>query len=297
MMRTRWQQFQGEDGRIVEAQVFTPASDTGDVILFCPGFPGAGATLFEQRHVATLVHEGYAVIVIRHAGTRLDTVHAPMMINNGHRLHLARRSGQTLLGGAPATMDTWMMEPYVVLRQLVETYRGIHVIGNSFGALSAMWSLTEDDAPLGHIKTLVLLAGAQGMHDGSPFDIMRIWRPEFIAMPRVTEKVTLEPPEQVAATLAYAYRELPARVKTLPEHITLKYLVVKNDEILRVEDTENFRAAIGGRGDIVIDEIDRAHPVHGLMAHDMPDYPTEYILDLIQGDEPHGLADIRGWNN
>ncbi|MBU6235664.1 MAG: hypothetical protein KGQ41_07445 [Alphaproteobacteria bacterium] len=285
-MRISWRTFQGNDGRKVEAQVFAPNSDVTptDCILFCPGFPGAGATLFEQRHAATIVHEGYTLVVLRHAGTKLDGPAAPSMINNAHRLMMARRNGEKIIGGVPATMDTWLMEPYVALHSLAEEYGHIHVIGNSFGAVAALWSLTEDKVPSAQVRSLLLMAGAQGVADMTPQTIMRIWLPQYIEMARVTDKVVLEPSIQVAATLKYAYEQLPARVKAkLFEDIYLSYLVVKNDEILSGFDTDRFKEAIGGRGDVFLDTIDHAHPAHGFMAHDMPDYPTEYILDILQG--------------
>lgn len=293
-MKTTWQTFSIPDGRRVEAQVFEPLGDVRECILFCPGFPGLGATLFEQRHAATLVHEGYAVVVLRHAGIRLDGPTAPQMVNNAQRLMLARRKGEALIGGTPATMDTWLMEPYVALQTLAEKYAHIHVIGNSFGALSALWSLTEEGAALAPIKSILLQAGAQGIADNTPLSIMRIWLPQFIEMPRITEKVSLESGLAVSATLKYAYEQLPARVASrLPSSIPITYLVVQNDEILTLADTERFKAAIGGRGEIVIDSIDRAHPTHGLMAHDMPDYPTEYFLDILQArDAKGGLGSI-----
>ena len=286
-MKITWRKFQIDDGRFVEAQVFSPEVDAGDCILFCPGFPGAGATLFEQRHAATIVYEGYTLVVLRHAGTRFEGPSGPSMINNAHRLMVARRQGEKMIGGMPATMDTWLMEPYVAFQNLAKEFAHIHVIGNSFGALAALWSLTEEHVPIAQLRTLLLMAGAQGIVDKTPASIMRIWLPQYIEMPRVTDKVVLEPAAQVAATLRYAYEQMPARVKAkLDEDVYLSYLVVKNDEILSLYDTERFRESIGGRGNIVIDEIDHAHPNHGLMAHDMPDYPTEYILDILQARDP-----------
>lgn len=289
-MKISWQTFTDSDGRRVEAQVFSPEIQSTECILFCPGFPGAGATLFEQRHAATLVHEGYTLVVLRHAGIRLDGPAGPFMVNNAHRLMLARRKGEKLIGGdSPATMDTWLMEPYVAFKNLSEKFLHIHVIGNSFGALAAMWSLTEGGVNHAHLKSLLLMAGAQGVADMTPMSIMRIWLPQFIELPHVTDKVSLEPAVQVNATLRHVYDVLPERVKTkLPDTIPLTYLVVQNDEILKLFDTERFREAIGGRGDIIIDEIDRAHPNHSLMAHDMPDYPTEYIIDILQKGLPQG---------
>lgn len=289
-MKTAWRTFEdATSGLKVEAQVFHPLADTPDVVLFCPGFPGMGATRFEQRHAATLVHEGYAVVVLRHAGTKLDGPAAPAMINNAMRLAQARRRGEALLGGAPSTIETWLMEPYVALKALDAEYTKIHVIGNSFGAVAALWSMTEDDAPLAKLRTLLLQAGAQGVADSTPESIMRVWLPAFIDAPQVTDKVALEPGIQVSKTMHHVYENLPRRVmEKIPANIPMTYLVVRNDEILTPRDSERFREAIGGRGDIVMDEIDRAHPAHGLLAHDMPDYPTEYILDILQARDPKG---------
>ncbi len=52
-MKVTWHKFDG-----VEAQVFEPDAGSSAAILFCPGFPGMGATIFEQRHAAALVEEG-----------------------------------------------------------------------------------------------------------------------------------------------------------------------------------------------------------------------------------------------
>ncbi len=72
-------------------------------------------------------------------------------------------------------------------------------------------------------------------------------------------------------------------MKGLTDRIRLKYLVVTRDELLHLSDTEEFQAAIGGCGEIVIDDIDQGYPDHGLLAHDMPDYPTEKLLEIMTG--------------
>ncbi|MGZ9097806.1 MAG: hypothetical protein ACXW30_05875 [Micavibrio sp.] len=279
-MRVSWAVLKS-DGRQVEAQIFEPDNSTGNLILFCPGFPGAGATLFEQRHAASLVAAGYALAVLRHVGTRLDTPFAPMMVNNAGRLMLGRKNGDTHLGGGPSSVQDWLNEPLTALKILSTRYENIFVIGNSFGALSSLWSLTEAAAPLAKIRHLILLAGAQGIDDGSENCIMRIWKPEYLTVPRITDKVTLGNPDDTVATLRRCYQKLPERLKNLPDSIRLTYLVVEKDELLHLDDTTQFRAAIGGRGSIVIDDIDQPHHEQGLLAHDTPDYPTENLLALM----------------
>ena len=282
-MRVSWQSFKS-DGRAVEGQVFEPDQPSHKLILFCPGFPGAGATVFEQRHAASLAEAGYTLVVLKHSGTRLQGPQAPQMINNAARLMQARANGETHLGGGPSTVEDWLLEPLTALKILSEKFETIDIIGNSFGALSSMWSLTMPDAPLTRIRTLLLMAGAQGFHGGgNPADVMRIWRPEFVSVTRITEKVTLNEPEQVVSAIRRCYQELPIRMKDLTLDIQLKYLVVTRDELLHLPDTEEFQAAIGGRGEIIIDDLDQGYPEHNLLAHDMPDYPTENLLKILQG--------------
>lgn len=282
-MRVNWQIYEHE-GRRVEAQIWRPADhEVSKAILFCPGFPGVGATVFEQRHAASLVVAGYAVIVLRHAGIILDGPFAPMMVNNGARLVRGRENKETHTGCGPSTIEDWLVEPHTALCALHDLYDDITLIGNSFGALSALWSLTMDSVPLDNVTHILLQAGAQGVaEDGGVNDTMRIWKPEFIAMSRVTEKVALGDPHESAATLLETYEKLPGRVMNLPERIRRTMLVVANDEILKRIDAEKFNAAVGGNWQIVIDDRDCAHPEAALLAHDMPDWRTEDFLSLLK---------------
>ena len=277
-MIVRWHVFQNQ-GLRCEAQAFLPEDTRNErAILFCPGFPGAGGTLFEQRHAGALTAEGYDVYVIKHKGIRLDTPTAPFMVNNSARLAEGRLKGEKYLGGGIASIDDWLTEPLLALAELHERYQSIDMIGNSFGALSSLWSLTMPGAASEKVKTLVLYAGAQGIADS----IMRIWKPEYITVPRIADKVALEDAVQIVARLKTVYEDLPKRVLNgLASHIALTYLVVERDELLTLADTDQFRAAIGGRGRVVIDTIDKPLPEHGLMAHDTPEYPTNKILELL----------------
>lgn len=279
-MKVTWCRLEAE-GEAVEAQLFEPLGGSRILILFCPGFPGAGATVFEQRHAAALVEEGYSLAVLRHAGTRLDGPAAPAMINHAGRLRQGRVRGESHIGGGPSTLTTWLHEPLTALHALGDFYDEIIVIGNSFGALSALWSLTAPGAPLGPIRRLILLAGAQGFSAGVPGDTLRIWKPAFIAMPRIVERVSLGDPAVEAAVIKDVYERLPGRIQhALPPSIALTCLVVARDELLTLEDTERFRETIGERGRVVLDQTCRAWPEHGFLAHDMVDYTTESLMGL-----------------
>jgi pimeloyl-ACP methyl ester carboxylesterase len=278
-MIVRWEVYES-GGRTVEAQVWEPDHPTDKAILFCPGFPGAGASVFEQRHAAAIADEEYTLVVLRHKGTRLDGPHAPVMVNNASRL----RQGGTHIGGGAATIEDWLWEPFTGLSALAEKYAQIDIIGNSFGALSSLWSLTRSEAPLRKVRHLILLAGAQGVHeDDGQTDIMRIWKPEFVAAPRITEKVTLNDPLDMVATIHAAYAELPPKVKALSDHIRMTALVVAKDELLTRADADKFNDAIGGRCRVVVDEVNQPHHAHGLLAHDMPDWRAGDFLALLEG--------------
>ncbi|MCB9989132.1 MAG: hypothetical protein H6868_07355 [Rhodospirillales bacterium] len=276
-MRVSWQKHNG-----VEAQLFQPDQKTGQAIVFCPGFPGMGATLFEQRHAGALAAQGYDVYVIKHKGVKLADPTGPAFVNNSVRLYDGRKAGETHIGGGPATIDEWLDEPFHLLSAIHDDYSSLYVIGNSFGALSSLKALSDSDKSFPHVKSLLLYAGAQGVNEGRADDIMRLWRPEFIAHPMVTQKVSLNDPVEIQKTLGDFYKGLPGRVKNgLSPDIKLSYLVVANDELLTLKDTEDFRAAIGGRGDIVIDDVDHAWPDMGLIAHDTPNYKTDDLLALL----------------
>ncbi len=282
-MIVRWHVFKNEVYR-TESQLFLNEDKRSDkAVLFCPGFPGLGATMFEQRHASAMVEKGYDVAVLKHKGIRLDTATAPMMVNNAARLLQGRERGETHINGGPATIEDWLTEPVPALKEISSLYKSYCVIGNSFGALSALWSLTEKAAPLHNLESVVLKAGAQGIADDTDESIMRIWKPEYMTMPRITEKVALNDAHEMARTFGQVYKDLPERVlDNFPRHIPLTYLVAGADEILKPRDTQKFQQAVSGVGTIIIDQKSRAWPEHGFMAHDMPDYRTENLLALLE---------------
>lgn len=281
-MRVHWTVFQHGDDH-VEGQIWEPEEPTDKVILFCPGYPGMGATHFEQRHAGNLVQAGFAVVVLRHCGTRLDSPATPAMLNNAGRLLHGRQHKQTHLGGGASSVKYWLNEPWLALQTLTNVYKDIYIWGSSFGAVAALWSLTTPGAPLKNVRHVLLVAGAQGVIDSDPaLDIMRIWKAEYMSVPRITDKVSLVSVEDDVRALSNAYKNLPERVRALPKEIELTALAVANDEILSLGDAERFNMATGERAGIVIDDLDKAYPEHGLMAHDMPDYPTEQLLALIK---------------
>ena len=276
-MQVSWKKYSG-----VEAQLFQGEQKSNSAIVFCPGFPGNGATLFEQRHAGALVAKGYDVYVIKHKGIKLSDPAGPVLVNNSQRLYDGRAKGETHLGGGPATIDEWLDEPFHLLSAMHDDYSSIYVIGNSFGALSSLKALSDPDKRFSNVKSLLLYAGAQGVNEGAPHNVTRLWQAAFIAHPAVTSKVSLNDPVEIQKTFADFYTDLPERVTGgLPEDIKLTYLIVAQDELLTLQDTDDFKHAIGGRGEIVMDTVDHAWPDMMLLAHDTPNYKTDDLLALL----------------
>lgn len=275
-MRVDWDILR-HDGRSCEAQVWAPDAGSERAILFCSGFPGRGATIFEQRHATALVEAGYTLVVIRHAGTRLEGPDAPFMINNAARL----RRGDGYIGGAPSSVADWLWEPYTALGAISPRYKDVRVIGNSFGAVSMLWSMTRAGATLKDVRMALCYAGAQGIDADPVGGIMRVWNPVFLANPVIAEKVAIDDPMSISNTMREAYRDIPDKVRNLPATIALKYLVVDSDEILNPADTQAF-IDVTGRGEMHLSHVDKAYPAFGLLAHDTPDFPTHKLLELLQ---------------
>ena len=281
-MQVTWQTFES-NGQIVEAQFYAPNGKSDRLVLMCSGFPGMGGTRFEQRHAAALAESGMTLGVIKHAGTRIDTPDGPFMLNNAWRLMQARAKGEKHLGGGPSTVANWLKEPQIILNALRDAFARIDIIGNSFGGVSALWSLIQSDAPLDKIQTLLFYAGAQGVDTDPVHGIMRVWNPAFLAHPALADKIDIDAPMSVNLTMKNAYEDIAAKAGDLPAHINIKYLVVTGDELLKVGDSEHFRDKVmKGRGEIILDTISRAYPAHGLLAHDTPDYPTDKLMELLQ---------------
>jgi hypothetical protein len=126
-----------------------------------------------------------------------------------------------------------------------------------------------------------------------PETIMRLWKDGFFDKEKIAEKVTFAPDDELENTLQDVYATLPSRVSAIRSKMDLKFLHVTKDEYIREQDIRGFCEAAGCEGDVIVDDMDHAIFTHGgIDAHDMPVYPTELLLELI---EPSiGLIDISG---
>lgn len=295
-----WKRFKSGN-QTVDARVIHPHSESGDLILFCPGFPGGGATIYEQAHADQVVVHNYTQIVLRHNGTILDGPKSDFMLNNIQYPKATTHHHDGWIGGKPSSIAGWLIEPQTVLEEVGFSYSNIYVLAHSFGAVALLNSLANLHENGSHIldkvQAVALLAPALGVLEGKEEEnIMRIWHEDFLTSSAVLEKVALEDdPPSIQMAMKNIYRFLPQRVASLPGHIRFNLLHVARDEYIREEDVRGFAAACK-RGDVVIDTIDHPHKAHGgIDAHDMPDYPTEMLLQLIE--RPSILTDILPFPN
>jgi pimeloyl-ACP methyl ester carboxylesterase len=286
-----WKHYHSGD-RKAEARIIHAPVESGDLVLFVPGFPGGGATLYEQRHSDPIRSEEYSQIILRHNGTRLNGSYADEMLNRRQFPNAIPHHDGEFIGGVPSSIAEWLCEPQTVLEAAGPAFTNITVIGHSFGALAALHSLcalNEQGRPvLDRVHRCICLAPAVGLLKNSADDIMRIWSPEFIEQAATTDKIALNGSEEIRKDLQLVYQGLPGRVKKLPGRVSMIFVPVERDEYLRQSDVEEFAAAAGGNARIEVDRFDRHDPRHNLDAHDMPNYPTRALLDLIEAGDGTG---------
>ncbi len=283
-----WKHFTSGN-RKAEGRLIHPLAPCGDLVLFCPGFPGGGATLFEQRFVDRLLEEEYTVCVLRHNGTRLDTPEGQWMLNSQQYPKAVPFHDGKFIGGASSSVREWIGEPQTVLETLGAEFSEIIVVGHSFGAVTALNSLCglneNGSTLLERIQKVILLAPAVGLLHERHDDVMdTLWQDEFIMSDLVTSRVTLNSCDEIKRDLNDVYHGLASRAAQLPEHMSKVFVHVERDEYIRRDDVEEFARFIDRDSQFFIDKFDRHDPRLGIDAHDMPHFPQQILLDLIEGN-------------
>lgn len=291
-----WKKFHTTE-RSVEGRLFSPGYESGDLVLFCPGFPGGGATLYEQRHSENFTKEGFSQIVFRHNGTLLHGEYSDLMLNRRQFSqamphHLERQ----YLGEHLPTINEWLVEPQTVLEDVGCKYSNIYIYAHSFGAVAALNSLANLN-DIGHpvierIRVCICMAPALGTLEGDETEnIMRIWYPSYFDSAMIDDRVTFANSNNAQGMMRHVYQDLPSRIAKLSSQLRLKMMHVAQDEFIREKDIRDFCKASGHQDSFMLDEIDHPIPTHGgMLAHDMPSYPTGLLLELIKPDR--GLIEI-----
>lgn len=294
---TEWETFTSLT-RSVSGRIIHPAHEAGDLILFCPGFPGTAASLYEQRHSERFQKEMYTQVVLRHNGLVLDGAHSAEMLNARQFPQSLPLQSQGVLGGKPARMVEWVMEPQTFLEAYGSQFTNIFIVAHSFGSVAALNSLANLNQ-LGHpvldrVRACFCLAPALGTLEGDESEnIMRLWQPDSVVVGMANGRVLFEEGDDLQATLRGIYSDLPKRVQELPGSVRLEFVHVEKDEYIRETDIADFCKACGRDGHYVKDGFDTYLPTHGgIDAHDMPSYPTESLLEMIETDV--GSVDLDG---
>lgn len=294
--RTEWKRFKS-GARTVDGRVIHPSHEVGDLVLFCPGYPGAGATVFEQRHSERIAGEDFVQVILRHNGTIMNGPHTDTVLNvrqfpNAMPYH----HEETVISGNAATIAEWMVEPQTVLEDIGCNYSNIYIFAHSFGSVAALTSLSnlnEAGHPvMNRIRKCICMAPALGTLAGPETEnIMRIWQSGYFSDDLVKSRIQFAEGDNLQESLRQAYATLPARIAGISAKIKFIFLHVAKDEYIREKDVRDFCAAAGQNDSFMLDEIDHAIPTHGGMdAHDMPVYMTESLLQLIE--PPETLIDI-----
>ncbi len=218
-----WKHFTSK-GRKAQGRLIHAPQESGDLIIFCPGFPGGGATLFEQRFADRLRVEEYSLLALRHNGTRLDSETADFMLNRRQFPKAVPFHDGQLIGGGTSSLAEWLTEPQTALESIGAEYTGITVIGHSFGAVTALNSLANlneaGHSILERVRKCIFLAPAVGVlreHDDDVMDTL--WNANFIASDMVTERVALNSPAEILQDLRCVYETLASRAAQLPQEI------------------------------------------------------------------------------
>jgi hypothetical protein len=296
--RIEWKKFHTAE-HSVEGRMIRPEHESGDLVLFCPGFPGGGATIYEQRHSETITKENFSQIIIRHNGTILNGEYSDAMLNKRQFPNvLPHHREHNYLGAKLPTIEDWLLEPQTVLEDIGCNYTNIYIYAHSFGAVAALHSianLNEINHPvIARIKTCICMAPALGTLEGSETEnIMRVWQDGYTVSEMITGRVVFDERNNLKTSMRNIYQELPERISKLSGKLSIVMLHVAQDEYIREKDIRDFCKESGHEDSFMLDEIDRYIPTHGGMdAHDMPVYPTELLLELI---EPMtGLIDLNG---
>jgi len=283
-----WKHFKFEN-RTAEGRMIHSPTPSGQLVIYVPGFPGGGATLFENHFSDFLKDQQYNLVVIRHNGTRLNGDFSDDFLNREKFPKAIPYHDGDYIGGGSFSMMDWILEPETVLRDIGASFSNIVVVGHSFGAVCALYSLARiaesSSSILERVRTCVCLAPAVGLLKEHGEDIMEtLWTPEFLNSSDVAEKVFLRDVEEARANLRAIYKDLPHQVSGLLRDVRKVFVHVERDEYLRHNDVEEFMLSCGENSQMFVDRFDRHDPRLKYDAHDMPNYPQQLLLDMIVGN-------------
>ncbi|HNQ92208.1 MAG TPA: hypothetical protein PKI93_04680 [Alphaproteobacteria bacterium] len=282
-----WKHFSSGSHK-AEGRLLHSPKPSGDLIIYAPGYSGIGAKLFEDRFSDLLLEEEYSQIILRHNGTLLNAKDSDSLLNREKFPKAVPFHDGDYIGGAPSRLAERFIAPKTVIEAIGANYTNITLVGHSLGVVAVLHSLAllkEECNPLfERVRACVCMAPAVGVLKEHDDDIMdTLWNDAFLKFSSEEGIIAMGSPEDMKADLLAVYQNLPERVANNLQAISKIFVHVERDEFLRYEDIDEFVKACGQNCRFITDRFDRHDPRLPYAAHDMPNYPKQSMLDVIEG--------------
>ncbi|MBD3238648.1 MAG: alpha/beta fold hydrolase [Candidatus Moranbacteria bacterium] len=263
------------------------------LVIYVPGFPGDGATSFEQTYLDTLVKNKYTVFTLRHNGTVINTKLSFKYINCVKKQTKARFAKEKILGDRDDyTLNDWLKEPYLALGVLAEHFEDIYLIGHSLGGLCSIYSLLDFSLTHGNlihkVTRLVSLAGTTGIIRSKQSQILKRWQ-ELLNFEIYQKAVQVGDSTKNLAYLKQAYQRIHKKsAQYLPKSLEFLMLCAWGDSEGTIDEyinpVENLEL-IGNLGRGCLKLVKKAKPVSPEeMAHDFNFLDPQTILNMLTLD-------------
>lgn len=283
-----WIKIKDED-KCVEAKLYQPDNNSKSLALFAPGMPGDGTTWFEEKHVKKLIENGYAIITIRHNGTKLDGEKSNDYIHSEERIRKGIDTGQKNLGVQKKYTIKETAEEYeIVLKLLADKFNDIKLIGHSSGVFNLAHSLTNLAPEVTNkIKSFIGLSGFIGGYDVEKniFDPEGRFNSEGLKdyYEYCNTALNLEKPEKSVEEAKGMFERIYDH--KLPENINYIQVTSDKDEYIPLSTAKKFQEHVGGLR--ITDKTQFEENFHSLK-----NLRSETLIRLLNIDNPKSIHSV-----
>jgi hypothetical protein len=135
-----------ETGEVIEGKVYLPKDGKVDkVLIVAPGYRG-DFVLQEAQYAKDFAIDGRAMIVLRHNGLRVQGDDVKNYVHCPEKQQFGEQKDQRYLGKEDFSFETSSREVLVALKAIsdkIDDLKKIDILGHSFGARTAIESVTE----------------------------------------------------------------------------------------------------------------------------------------------------------
>ena len=280
---SKWITLKSKSG-FVEGKLHRPEFGGQELIIFEPGFPGDGSSRLEKLWLNKLLENNFTVFAARHNGTIINGEHSNNYLNCPQKQEWAKRHNQLLLGNKDSySIADWLIEPLIALEALGDMFDGIYLVGHSFGGLAIFYSLIEiaqkrpDKAQ--KVLRLISLAGTSGKIKDEKDPIIEQWS-DYLRRGATNERVIVGDTDDNLKILMDAYEKIHSEANLIPKSTEVICIMVQNDELVKVKETEEIIDTLG-RGYLIVDKTEEADEKTGRLAHDMNNLPAEKVINFV----------------